>query len=240
MNLDYYFYEARYKFVIDLYALKVPSYIDENVYQLIMSKISVNSRDKVNQYVNRKDGYPTILAEILVRSIIYNKYGLTNDYIEYNFSKHNKPFIGNLKDFHFNISHSEDWVILATSRFQIGVDIEKIRTINFKISNRFFTNSEHSDLMSTPINRQLAFFFELWTLKESYLKAIGKGLLIPLNSFEVRQNQDSKFQLFVQGKRNFIWSLKKIDFENSYKLAICSREKHFTNKVKHINISDII
>ncbi len=67
----------------------------------------------------------------------------------------------------------------------VGVDIEKIRPIDFAIAERFFTASEYRLLMDTAEQERLQLFYTLWTLKESYIKFVGKGLSIPLDSFAI-------------------------------------------------------
>ena len=67
--------------------------------------------------------------------------------------------------------------------FLIGVDIEKIQLIDLKVAQRFFSEKEYEDLIAKTSSERIAYFYDLWTLKESLTKTLGIGLTIPLNSF---------------------------------------------------------
>lgn len=85
----------------------------------------------------------------------------------------------------FNLSHTEGLVVLAVAQTGVGVDVEWLdrpgRTV--ELADRYFAPAEVAALRALPIERQRDRFFDLWTLKESYIKARGLGLAIPLASF---------------------------------------------------------
>lgn len=86
---------------------------------------------------------------------------------------------------HFNLSHTDGLVVLAVARRPIGVDVEWVarpgRTV--ELADRYFARAEVAALRALPEAAQRDRFFELWTLKEAYIKARGLGLAIPLGSF---------------------------------------------------------
>lgn len=89
-------------------------------------------------------------------------------------------------DLQFNLSHTDGIVVCALTRgHEVGVDVENVgRIADFSgLSRRFFADPEHDDLMRRPPHRIAETFFHYWTLKESYIKACGGGLSIPLDSF---------------------------------------------------------
>ncbi len=89
-------------------------------------------------------------------------------------------------DLTFNISHTEGMVALALARgLDVGVDVEWLQRDGETVSlaDRFFSPAEAHDLRSLAAYRQRERFFDLWTLKESYIKAWGMGLSIPLDQF---------------------------------------------------------
>lgn len=97
----------------------------------------------------------------------------------------------------FNISHSGDYllvaVIQATRDLQLGVDIERLRmsTNIYAILNHYFTDDETQSLLALPEDEQRSRFFDLWALKESYIKAKGLGLALSLKSFSFTFNTAS-------------------------------------------------
>ncbi|MEM8593301.1 MAG: 4'-phosphopantetheinyl transferase superfamily protein [Pseudomonadota bacterium] len=98
-----------------------------------------------------------------------------------------KPYLSNgHQPLHFNVSHTHNLIALALSQhYAIGVDVEHTLrnsdTIN--IADRYFSCHELEELHALPIAQQENHFFDYWTLKESYIKACGVGLSIPLDSF---------------------------------------------------------
>lgn len=86
----------------------------------------------------------------------------------------------------FNISHTRGALVMAfTAREAVGVDVEYIQRQcrALAVAQRYFSASELADLRALPEPLQRARFFDLWTLKEAYIKACGMGLAIPLGSF---------------------------------------------------------
>ncbi|MEZ9189684.1 4'-phosphopantetheinyl transferase superfamily protein [Vibrio sp. 10N.286.52.F8] len=90
----------------------------------------------------------------------------------------------------FNISHSQDHLLIAVCRtkgqpLQLGVDIEHARSSTniAAIMKHYFSEFEINDLLELDEVSQRERFFDLWALKESYIKATGKGLATSLRSF---------------------------------------------------------
>jgi 4'-phosphopantetheinyl transferase len=100
-----------------------------------------------------------------------------------------KPCLKNYPNIHYNISHSADLVACVISDTStVGIDVEKIREFNSYAANRVCSSEELSRVYSN--NDCKREFFRYWTLKESYIKAIGKGISHPMKNvnFEVSLN----------------------------------------------------
>lgn len=91
-------------------------------------------------------------------------------------------------DLHFNLTHSSDLAVVAVTRAApLGVDVERLRPIAERelVARRNFSRSEYAVLQGLiPGARDLA-FFQCWTRKEAYVKALGDGLHAPLDRFDV-------------------------------------------------------
>lgn len=86
----------------------------------------------------------------------------------------------------FNISHARGLIVIAvTQRGELGVDIEFTGRMcrTQALANRYFSALEIAALQGLSDDAQRERFFDLWTLKEAYIKACGMGLAIPLRSF---------------------------------------------------------
>ena len=97
-----------------------------------------------------------------------------------------KPLLRS-QPFCFNVTHSGLLMVCAVSRTApVGIDIEHIREMPdmFAIANGHFAPGECERLRALPALYRTRGFFECWTRKEAFIKAVGKGLSIPLNSFD--------------------------------------------------------
>lgn len=101
-------------------------------------------------------------------------------------TEYEKPYIPN-QDY-FNISHSGDYVVLAQAETEVGVDIEKINDRHLNVAERVFTERELLWMNEDSKER----FFILWTQKEAVMKAVGKGLSLAPESFDVMPFQENK------------------------------------------------
>jgi 4'-phosphopantetheinyl transferase len=89
-------------------------------------------------------------------------------------------------DLRFNLSHTPGLIACAvTVGRELGVDVEHIgrQLVHDNIPERFFSAREVADLRARPETEQPVMFFDYWTLKESYIKARGLGLALPLGQF---------------------------------------------------------
>lgn len=75
-------------------------------------------------------------------------------------------------------------MVVAVSDEEIGVDIEKASLCNIDVAKRCFCKNEYEYILSDSIKSDIR-FFRIWTKKEAYIKYLGVGLSMPLNSFSV-------------------------------------------------------
>ncbi len=126
----------------------------------------------------------------------------------------------------FNLSHSQGLALYAFTRGRkIGVDLEYIRRMpDFgQIAARFFSQNENSALNALPESQRQEAFFNCWTRKEAYIKAIGDGLMHPLNSFDVSLAPGEPARLLnVEGdpEKASRWSLKSLNPAPGYVAAL--------------------
>jgi 4'-phosphopantetheinyl transferase len=113
-------------------------------------------------------------------------------------NRYGRPFISyprSATPLHFSLSHTDSFVACAVSPCErIGIDVETIdrRAAYLEIARAFFSPEELDDLNSLPAPQQKDRFFDLWTLKEAYVKARGMGLQLPLNEFSIHVAPERK------------------------------------------------
>ena len=101
-------------------------------------------------------------------------------------SANGKPFFPAYPDFHYNISHSGDYVVCAYSAQPIGIDIQQIPDRARRassIAGHFFSDREVAALQDLPDFEMRRLFTRFWTSRESYIKLTGRGLAEPFKSF---------------------------------------------------------
>jgi 4'-phosphopantetheinyl transferase len=179
-----------------------------------------------------------VLGELLLRSIIHRDHQINTRDLQIAYTEKDKPYLKSHPHIHFNISHSGDWVVIAFSDKPVGVDIEKIRNVNLGVAQRFFSEHEKKVLFSLGQKEQLRYFFDLWTLKESFLKAIGTGLTRPLKSFTVMQSANG-FYLQEAGEYQHA-VLSQIPVDRYHRLSVCSFSKQIDQQFHTLYINDML
>ena len=166
----------------------------------------------------RLDKNLSVLSEVLL------KYALQKDGVifpkEVLADKNGKPYIDGI---FFNISHSNEYVAVAISDKEVGCDIEKITDINSDIAKRYFSPKEYEKIIACESEEEKKIlFFRLWTLKESFLKAIGLGLNQPLNSFTINFEKEITVTQNITEKDYSFYEYNGI---KDYSLSICTLQK---------------
>lgn len=139
----------------------------------------------------------------------------------------------------YNISHAGDWVTLAISSSEkVGVDIEEITTADLEIAKRFFAEEEYVSITSRLEDLdQLLHFYEVWTAKESYIKAVGKGLSIPLDSFSTVTGKE---MARVKRMDNLDLYFQRSIIDQKYIVTTCVDMDHFWKQIKILDIKLVI
>lgn len=203
--------------------------MDKTKLRDLLFLVSKEKQARVKRLFYIQDAQRTLIAEILVRSILCNKMKLNNRNIAFGNNKYGKPHVRDIEDFHFNVSHSGKWVVCAVDNAPIGIDIEMIKTISLDIANRFFSKEEYMVIIKKDEQSRLDYFYSLWTLKESYVKAIGKGLSIPFNIFTIKQGI-SGIELETQNNQ-FPPLFKQYFLGEKYKLSVCAFNNRFPDNI---------
>lgn len=123
----------------------------------------------------------------LLRTLIGHYQQISPQAVTFTYGPQGKPALADA-DLRFNLSHAGGLALLAFTRNrEIGVDIEQIRPLAdaAHMARRFFAPAEVATYTAVAEPHKPQAFFNCWTRKEAYIKAIGEGLSCPLHSFEV-------------------------------------------------------
>ena len=125
-----------------------------------------------------------ITSEIFVKYIANTQLGIARKKLIIDKNKYGKPFLVNFPNVHYNVSHTKGLIVCAISDSCVGIDVEKIKPFNKRIVEIFFAENEREYIFTSKENQDER-FAEIWTKKESYVKWLGKGMIMPFKSFDV-------------------------------------------------------
>ena len=183
---------------------------------------------KVLRFCFERDRNSYIAGRGLLRLILGLYLDKSPSNIHFDYGPQGKPVLAkqHVSSLNFNLSHSNNLVLLAFScNRDVGVDIEYHRYLMDwqGIAKYYFAPGEQSALKKLPPEQQQHAFFDCWTRKEAYIKALGGGLSIPLDQFEVSlaPNQPARL-ISVEGKteKSKRWSMVGIDTQSNYSAAL--------------------
>ncbi len=186
---------------------------------------------RAERYHFERDQKRFIIGRGMLRTILGAYLSLAPEKVPIQYTDKGKPFLGkgsNPKELRFNLSHSKDLALLAVSQNKpVGVDIEWLRSVKdlIDLAKRNFSPNEVEALQSLPEDQRTEGFFNCWTRKEAYLKAIGLGLTHPLEKVEVSLIPGKPAELLATGSedgRANDWLLHALTPAPGYKAAVAA------------------
>lgn len=212
---------------------------ENGLYCIAFDSVSAERKEKVRRYRFLKDKVLSLGAEVLLRKALTDCW-ITLPEIRYGFETDGKPFIKGLEGFGFNISHSEDLVMVAVSENRIGCDIEKVTDIDLDIAKKFFFREEYENIAAIPaLKERNELFFRYWTLKESFMKVTGLGIRLPLDSFSIILDKNCGISV-RQSVDERTYSFEETDFAPGYKCALCVAGEVGKMRVETIDFREIL
>lgn len=160
-------------------------YIIENINKydadFLKQNVSNERIEKSNRYKHEDDRLRSLLVEYVLNRLIKKHFPDVFVPVNITYDSYGKPSVDikSHSGVHISLSHSGEYVAAMIADSPCGIDIEKTnRSIN-KIATRYFTADE-LDSIKTDTD-----YFHIWTLKESIMKATGKGLVLGMDSYSV-------------------------------------------------------
>jgi 4'-phosphopantetheinyl transferase len=144
----------------------------------------------IDRFKIAEDRHTALLTRALIRWLLTTYCGRDPRSWEFATVANGKPVATNTPcPVAFNLSHTRELIVAAIfpgdTGVELGVDVERIsedRSV-LDVASKYFADDEVRELRSRPPTERLNRFFEYWTLKESYIKATGQGLQVPLEDF---------------------------------------------------------
>ncbi|MBF0287787.1 MAG: 4'-phosphopantetheinyl transferase superfamily protein [SAR324 cluster bacterium] len=163
--------------------------------------LSPEEKQQWQRFHFEKHRHLYLVARALVRAILSRYTAIPPKLLEFSKNKYGKPELmvpDSTISLCFNLSHTEGLIILGVTLNQkIGVDVEDTERKNISALElkKFFSSQEFDDLQNLSGKEQGIRFFDYWTLKESYIKACGMGLSLPLDQFSFHISGKGSLQI---------------------------------------------
>lgn len=221
---------------IYIYAVSITNKPDHYQFNQLLSKIKEEKAKKILKYHFQDDSLRSLYGELILIYGLKYIYNINYQDIDISQNSYGKPYLVSDIPIYYNLSHSGEWAVCAFHNKNIGIDVEQIQDIDFNIANRFFASSESESLLLKTGIQKKKHFFDLWTLKESYIKYKGKGLSIPLDSFSFDIHQTISLNSTEESAPLFF---KQYELNDQYKVSVCSESSIFPDSLKYLDISDL-
>lgn len=217
--------------MLRLFAIKNSRFYDDEKFGKYLAVTGGERRAKIGKLTEREKKNQSLAAGAIL-PLALREAGYYGGF-EIGYGGNGKPYFIQPKGLFFNISHSGEWTVIALSDGEVGCDIQKIGPVDMRVAERYFT-PEESEALAEAGDGARDLFFRIWTVKESYLKALGTGLARPLNSFAVRFTE--RGARIVDPTSADKWSVTEPNSPSGYKIACCSKEEQGAPELEIIDI----
>lgn len=178
-------------------------------------------QEKMSRYKRWQDRQAGLFGKLLLLECL-NKHGYPSNCLNnILFDQYGRPYLDDNID--FNISHSGEYVTCSiTDIGKVGIDIERIKPIDLSDFEQYMTSKQWENINEAANVSKI--FYDYWTIKESVLKADGRGLSIPISEINTAGNKAILHES--------IWFLRQIDINSDYS---CHLATNIENPEIHIS-----
>ncbi|AZK45736.1 4'-phosphopantetheinyl transferase family protein [Paenibacillus lentus] len=223
--------------MMEIYGVQLePNITSLSIWSLI-EVLPLERQERIHRFIRKEDALRTLTADILSRLLICSRLNMKNRDICLIQNAYGKPLLKEDYGLHFNNSHSGKWVVCAIDEAPVGIDVEEVKEIDLGLAERFFSKQECIDLHRLQDDNRLSYFFDLWTLKESYIKAAGMGLSLPLDSFSIRVSPE-RIELNTRNELNCC-SFRQYDIDSAYKLSVCAMHDRLPDHIRMLSMDEL-
>lgn len=199
------------------------------ILQTLSRTLSPDETERAAKFFFQRDRDHFVVARGVLRTILGGYLKVAPARLRFVYDEYGKPALSEIpgeSSLSFNLSHSHGLALYGlTLEGKIGIDIEHVREdFDFdRIAEQFFAPREVEMLRALPLNMRREGFFNCWTRKEAYIKAIGHGLSLPLDEFVVSLAPGEPAALLSitdTAQEAFRWSIKDLIPEPGYVAAV--------------------
>ncbi|WP_409932534.1 4'-phosphopantetheinyl transferase family protein [Xanthocytophaga flavus] len=189
--------------------------ISEDIFFYWLPYLSEAMQIQIKNYRKKEDACLSLAGKVLLYKVL-RKRGMSESILsQIRYTDFRRPFIPD-SDIDFNIAHSEGFVVIAyTQSGRVGIDLERMIAVRPEDFKSQMSVIEWQEIENAE-DPQTA-FYTYWTQKEAVLKANGKGMYIPLQSFQIQSGRT-----YLEGEE---WSLQEIQIADGYKCYLAMNQE---------------
>lgn len=165
-----------------LYFVELDAEIGFSRYEPLLKLLSEEKQTRILKFQYDMDKKLRLISDLFVRCLACEYLKVKNYELKFDINDYGNPIMVGVQDFYDNVSYTRNAFVVGIAQTSIGVDVEKICRFEKRVSERFFCKEEEYIEENDNENAEQR-FYEVWTPKEAYIKWMGRGLSIPLNSF---------------------------------------------------------
>jgi len=235
---------------VHLYYCLPDQVTDASLLSRYQSLLTPEETQRMSRFYFAGHRHQYLLTRALVRYCLSLYHPVDPDAWRFTTNRYGKPFVSHPEvepETCFNLSHASGVIVCAIAPgIDIGVDVEDTERTTRAAFDRlasYFSSQEIRDLAGLQGDRQQQRFFDYWTLKESYIKARGMGLALPLGQFSFHFTDDELREFSVQPElgddaRN--WQFWRLSMGGHYRMAIAVNTPRRGFEVRTFNTLPLI
>lgn len=216
---------------IHLWLLFQPEAESHALLDMYRDLLSDEERQRAGRFHFEKHRNQYVMTRALIRTVLSRYSGLDPRDWRFATNEYGRPRVAApnvLETVSFNLAHTDGLIVCACAKSAIvGVDAEQVRAdrARTEIADRYFSAAEAAELRGVPMADRAMRFYSCWTLKESYIKALGTGLSTPLDQFTFTLADPGRIGLSFHQERvenTRDWRCWLLQPATGYLVAICA------------------
>ncbi len=230
---------------MQVYVINALRELSDEEFEKALKTIDPEEKNRIMRFHFVEDRKRALAGILLFGYAIYKEFGIPKDEMKFEKNKYGKPHIVGKSGVHFNISHSGDYVACAVGGTSVGIDVQEHKSGGLDIAERFFSQEEKDalckavDSNSNSDDTKRKLFYDMWSLKEAYIKCIGMGLSKPLDEFGI-VDRAGEYRLYENGEESCEYHFMKYEFDENYSLCVCSKDADIPKDYMEVTYKEII
>ena len=211
---------------IDIWLVDYRQVEDVTLLKQYEQMLSEQETDRYQRLIFTNHHHQFLVARALVRWVLSQYLDLEDPAsLAIGINKNGKPELLIETALQFNLTHTNGLIALAVMQVDVvGIDVEYLsRQADIeKLAARYFARDEAEALLALPVEQWNTRFYDLWTLKEAYLKACGTGLRTPLQEFSFNFNKEAVSVSFSEILKDdpTQWKFWQLETDESYRISL--------------------